>query len=129
MHRVLFDAGDQLSGWTGLVLNGLRLALSGFFFAVAFRNLAGDPALAADFERWGYADWFRLLTAGMQLVGAGLLLFTPLCFWGGLVLACVLVGAVTTHLLHDPPETALAALVFLVPVVVVMVATRPPLLR
>lgn len=107
----------------------LRLLLALFFAFMAGRNLSGDAALAADFARWGYADWFRQLTAWLQLAGAAALLFPPLVFAGALLLSGVLVGAIVTHLLHDPPATALSPLLFLALLLPLLVGSRPALLR
>ena len=72
-----------------------------------------------DFRRYGYPQWFRVLTGVLEL-GAGIgllvgLLWRPeLSMGGGLLLSGVMAGAVVTHLRSgDPPsKTAVPALVF-----------------
>ncbi len=105
----------------------VRFLLAAFFVFVACKNLAGDEAMAGDFARWGYADWFRKLTAWLQILGA-IALVLPVAgaaFAGAVLLACILVGATVTHLRFDPPTAALSPLVFLALVSVLLVAYRP----
>jgi uncharacterized membrane protein YphA (DoxX/SURF4 family) len=96
-----------------------RAALCAFFVFAALKNLSGDPTMAQDFTRWGYAPWFRMAVAAAQLVGAVCLLVPALRLAGVIVLAVILLGAVATHLMHDPPLTALTPAVFLAPLTLV----------
>jgi uncharacterized membrane protein YphA (DoxX/SURF4 family) len=112
-------------GWQQWGLLSLRLLMAAFFLMVAAKNLAGDEAMAADFQRWGYADWFRKLTAGLQIAG-GLALLLPLTtFAGGLLLSCVLVGAAMTHLRYDSLQEVMAPVGFLLFVGLIVIAHRP----
>ncbi|MDS0477087.1 DoxX family protein [Natrinema sp. 1APR25-10V2] len=67
-----------------------------------------------DFQRFGYPQWFRIVTRVVEIgAGAGLiagLLWLPgLTLAGGLLLSGVMVGAVVTHLrTGDPPSKAAA---------------------
>jgi hypothetical protein len=110
----------------GLVL---RSALAAFFVFLAWKNLSGDAQMLADWQRWGYSDGFRRATAVAQLVGAVLLIPTPTCFFGGALLTGVLLGAIATHLLHDPLPASASPLVFLLLVVGSSAWFRPDLLR
>lgn len=73
-----------------------------------------------DFQRFGYPQWFRVVT-GLVEIGAGIgllmgLLWRPELAWvGGLLLSGVMVGAVVTHIRSgDPPsKTAIPAVLFL----------------
>lgn len=123
----LMTQSQAAAPWQQWAVMGLRVLLAAFFVYVAARNLNGDEAMAADFERWGYAVWFRKLTAYLQLLGAvALLIPAPgAAFAGSVLLACILVGATATHLLFDPPAAALSPLVFLVLVSVLLWAHRP----
>lgn len=97
---------QQLGGPTWALV--LRALLAAFFTFLAIKNLTGDAAMAADFERWGYPSWFRTATALVQLAGGLALLIPQWVTPAALLLACVLLGAVATHLLNDPPLTALS---------------------
>lgn len=73
-----------------------------------------------DFQRFGYPQWFRIVT-GLVEIGAGIsllvgLLWRPELAWvGGLLFSGVMVGAVVTHIrTGDPPsKTAIPAVLFL----------------
>jgi hypothetical protein len=107
----------------------LRILLACFFVFLALKNLAGDARMAEDFRRWGYPDAFRIGVAVAQLAGAAALFVSPLVFPGALALALVLLGALATHLRHDPPLQAAPALVCLLLLVPILWAARPPLMR
>ena len=113
-----------LSGPTLVGANVVRFLLVAFFVMVAAKNLMGDTQMASDFTRWGYSAGFRQFTAMLQIVGALLLLFPGTAFFGAALLTGVLLGALGTHLLHDPPAALVSPAVFLV-----LVAHRPPMLR
>lgn len=110
-------AGSNLA----LGLTGLRVLLAAYFCWLAYKGLSGDVAMAADFTRWGYPDWFRLAVAAAQLVGATALLVPNFRLAGVALLGVVLLGAIGTHVLHDPPLTALSPLVVMF---LVLVASR-----
>ena len=129
MHALIHTPAEGASrGWM-LAATVLRVAVAAFFVMMAVKNLAGDEAMAADFRRWGYPDAFRQAVAGLQIVGAVLLLIPPVAFLGAVLLAGVLVGAVVTHAVHDPPAALASPLVFLVLVASSTWTLRPPLLR
>lgn len=71
------------------------------------------------FQRFGYPQWFRIITGFVEIgAGAGLLaglMWLPgLTLAGGLLLSSVMVGAVVTHLrTGDPPsKTVVPATLF-----------------
>jgi len=73
-----------------------------------------------EFRRFGYPQWFRVVTGLVEVVaGIGLiagLLWRPEFAWvGGLLLSSVMVGAVVTHVrTGDPPsKTVVPAILFL----------------
>ena len=82
-------------------------------------KLAGVDDQVREFERYGYPQWFRVVTGGVEVVGglgllAGLRRTSLTLGGGGLVLG-TMAGAVVTHLVRvrDPPRKAVpAALLF-----------------
>ena len=72
-----------------------------------------------EFQRYGYPQWFRVVT-GIIEIGGGVgllvgLLWRPELRWaGGLLLSGVMAGAVATHIrVGDPPsKTAVPAVLF-----------------
>lgn len=129
MQPFLSIPSEGLSAGQLRALTALRVVLALFFLFLAVKNLAGDSHMAAEFQRWGYSERFRQLTAVLQLAGAGLLLVPAAAFWGGSILACVLLGAIWTHLRFDPLPALTAAVVTLVLVAIALVSYRPRLLR
>jgi len=127
--RDLIGTAPPMPRGGALALLALRVLLALFFVIMAARNLAGDERMASDFQRWGYPGWFRVAVALLQVAGGVLLLSSSTAPFGAALLTAVLVGAVYTHLRHDPPATALSAVAFLVPVVAILVLYRPPALR
>ncbi len=127
--RALLWNGEGLTSSLVLATTAGRLLLTLFFVYLAYQNLSGNPELVADFRRWGYPDWFRIATALAQIVGAILLVAPSTCFLGALLLAVVLIGAVGTHLLHDPWTTSLSPLLVLCGVTLSSVWFRPSLFQ
>lgn len=129
MTSLLYSPVDAGTRGIPLALNLLRFLLAAFFVFVAMKNLMGDATMVADFKRFGYPNWFRLVTAAMQITGAVLLLRASLSFYGASVLTCVLLGAVWSHFRHDPPAAMIPAFAFLVPTLIILGSYRPPVFR
>ena len=96
----------NIVGWVLQILLGVLFALSGA------QKLMGEAEVAANFERWGYPDWFLMLTGVLELLGAiGLLIpMTAGLAASGLVL--LMLGAAWTHLSNNEGLFALVPLVF-----------------
>src|SRR5579862_4305175 len=77
------------------VLQGLA-ALA--FLAAGGSKLAGAPAMVEMFARLGAGQWFRYLTGILEVIGAVALLFPKAAFYGAVLLAVVMVGAIVAHL-------------------------------
>ena len=92
-------------------------ALRGFlalaFGAAGAAKLAGAPPMVLIFEDIGVGQWFRLVTGGIEVAGALMLLRLQSVFWGAALLACTMVGAVLTHLvvIGGSPVPALVLLI------------------
>ena len=50
------------------------------------------------FAAIGVGQWFRVVTGGIEVVGAGLLLVPSLAAYGALLLVPTMAGAIITHL-------------------------------
>jgi len=77
---------------------GIRILLALAFGAAGVSKLAGVPQMVQVFGAIGFGQWFRYLTGAVEVVGAVLLLVPATGFFGGLLLAATMVGAVATHL-------------------------------
>ena len=54
-------------------IEALTLALSAFFVLGFVINTFAVKKVGPDYHRWGYPDWFHLLSGGLDLVVALLL--------------------------------------------------------
>ena len=61
-------------------------------------KLTGAEQMVSVFDAIGIGQWFRYLTGGLEVVGAGLLVVPALAGVGAILLVAVMVGAVATHL-------------------------------
>ena len=56
---------------------------------------------AKAFRHWGYPDWFRMLIDVVELSGVAMLLLGRTAALGALLLICVMLGAMATHVAFD----------------------------
>jgi uncharacterized membrane protein YphA (DoxX/SURF4 family) len=89
--------------WTLQVLVALVLLAAGS------GKLVGSAAMVALFDAIGIGQWFRYVTGSLEVLGALLLIVPDTSAFGAVLLACVLAGAVVTHLtvLHTAPTAPL----------------------
>ena len=76
----------------------IRILLALAFLAAGGAKVAGAPPMVAIFEQIGAGQWFRFVTGILEIAGGLLVLVPRTSIWGALLLACVMVGAVFTHL-------------------------------
>lgn len=103
-----------------LAILGLQAALGLVGLGVGGAKVTHREDQVEDFQRFGYPQWFRIVT-GLVEIGAGIgllvgLRWRPGLAWvGGLLLGGVTLGAVVTHVrTGDPPSrTAIPASLFL----------------
>jgi putative oxidoreductase len=96
-----------------IVLWVLQVLVALALLGAGAAKLSGDQAMVAQFETIGLGQWFRYLTAALEVLGAILLLVPRLSGVGALLLSCVMAGAVVAHLVKLG-GSPLPALVFLV---------------
>jgi uncharacterized membrane protein YphA (DoxX/SURF4 family) len=77
----------------------LKILLAALFLVTGGAKLVGLPAMVDVFERVGLGQWFRYVTALLELGGAALLLWPSTTAFGALLLAVVSVGAFLAQLL------------------------------
>ncbi|HKK51945.1 MAG TPA: DoxX family protein [Myxococcota bacterium] len=102
-----------------------RYGLVGLFLFAGGGKLLGLEAMRQTFEHFGYGEGFRLLIGLLELAGAGGLLIPGLVPFAALGLSGIMIGAIGSHLIHDPVYMALPALVVLLGLLGV-VWRRPP---
>ncbi|MBB4637333.1 DoxX family protein [Longimicrobium terrae] len=76
----------------------VQLVLAFLFLGAGFAKLSGNPEMVAMFGVIGMGQWFRYATGALEIIGAVLLLIPALAAFGAVLLACVMVGAICTHL-------------------------------
>jgi len=87
------------SGGAGTILaRVLSVVLSLAFLAAAGAKLAGVPMMVANFDKIGFGQWFRYVTAILEIVGAVALWVPRVRFQGAVLLAIIMMGAVVAHL-------------------------------
>jgi putative oxidoreductase len=101
MAQALTKVTLPVWGSTGKILNVLlwvlQIAAAGMFLMVGHLKLSGDARLVGLFEAIGLGQWFRYMTGALEVLGAILLVIPRTSGLGALMLACVMVGAVVTH--------------------------------
>ncbi|MDB4933509.1 MAG: hypothetical protein JWP87_481 [Labilithrix sp.] len=92
------------------VAQGL-LALA--FVGAGAGKLLGTPDMVALYEAIGVGQWFRYVTGILELTGAALVIVPRTRVIGAGLLASIMLGAITTHLvvLHNSPVAPLVLLV------------------
>ena len=103
---------------TNIAAWAIQILLAVAFFAAAGAKLAGAPMLVAIFQTIGLGQWFRYVTAVVEISGAIALLVPGFAVAGGVWLGTTMVFAVITHLLilhtNPAPAVVLAVLSFTV---------------
>ena len=73
------------------------LLLAGILPAGALK-LMGNQAMVQLFAAVGIGQWFRYVTGTLEVGGSILAVIPATAFWGTALIACVMVGAITTHI-------------------------------
>jgi len=81
-----------------LILWVLQIAAALMFLMTGFPKLAGAEQMVRLFNSIGIGQWFRYLTGLLEVLGAVGLLVPRWAGLAALLLACVMVGALVTHL-------------------------------
>ena len=75
-----------------------QLLVAAVFLMAGGSKFAGVPAMVAMFNAIGIGQWYRYLTATIEVGSAIALLVPSLAPYGALVLVSTMIGAVFTHL-------------------------------
>jgi putative oxidoreductase len=85
--------GRNITAWI------LAIVLAAAYLAAGGAKLAGVPMMIQTFDQIGLGQWFRIVTGLVEAAGALALLAPGYAFFGAVLLAVTMVGAVLTHLL------------------------------
>ena len=88
----------KLSRVLNVTIWGIQILTALAFLAAGGSKFAGAPAMVDMFEKIGFGQWFRYVTASFEVTGAVLLLIPRTAAIGGGLLAAVMIGAIGTHL-------------------------------
>jgi uncharacterized membrane protein YphA (DoxX/SURF4 family) len=83
--------------WKSISVWTLKALLALAFLAAGGAKLSGAPMMVETFEHIGLGQWFRYLTGALEVAGAIALLIPSVAAFGALLLCCIMVGAVITH--------------------------------
>ena len=104
--------------WLPVILLALIFAPQGW------SKFFDDSGWARAFRHWGYPGWFRVLIGVMELSGVALLLLGRTAAFGALVLICVMLGAMATHVIFDAGRHMTSEVVPLALSIIVLVLRR-----
>lgn len=110
----------RIADWVVRILLGIA------FLAAGGAKLTAAPPMVAIFDQIGIGQWFRLLTGTLEIVGGLLVLVPRTGAWGAALLACVMTGAVFTHLAVIGGNPAPALLLLTLSVAVLWLRRRQP---
>jgi uncharacterized membrane protein YphA (DoxX/SURF4 family) len=86
------------SRWTSIARWSARLMLAAIFLSAGGFKLLGHPMMVDNFARLGIGQWFRYFTGMVEVAGATGVLLPVLTPFTVLLLGCIMVGAIATHL-------------------------------
>lgn len=105
--------------WRRIGLWGVKILLAAAFLSAGGLKLVGFPMMVDNFAQIGLGQWFRYLTGALEVIGGILVLVPVTAAFGGVLLACVMIGAVATHLLVLPGSPVPAMVLFALSALVV----------
>lgn len=84
--------------WKPISVWIVKALLALAFLAAGCAKLYGVPMMVENFERIGFGQWFRYVTGALEIIGAITILIPSVSAFGALLLSCIMVGAIITHL-------------------------------
>lgn len=116
MSQVVVDrnsAGQKTGKVVNIILWVLQIGAAAIFLMAGVFKLYGPQPVIAMFDIIGLGQWFRYLTGALEVAGAVALLIPRLSGAGALLMVCVMIGAVFTHLfvIGGSPVMAIVLLV------------------
>jgi len=109
-------------------LLAIKVVVALAFLSAGIAKLMGAELMVQTFAAIGWGQWFRYLTAVIEVIGAVLLFIPGWQARGALILICTMIGAVVAHLFVLGPS-AIPALVLGVLASVVFYAHKDQILK
>lgn len=90
-------------------------------------KVTGQDDQIEEFQRYGYPQWFRIVTGGVEVVAgiallAGIVWLPEFALAGGVLFTGVMAGAVLTHLRISDPLSKVAIPAILLIVTIILLA-------
>lgn len=108
--------------WKPAALWSFKGLLAAVFLSAGGAKIYGVPMMIENFQQIGLGQWFRYLTGILEIVGAIMVLMPRVAAVGSVLLSCIMVGAIATHLLTG--GSAVPAIVLLILSAIVVFAHR-----
>jgi len=103
------------------------LLLVAIFAPQGWSKFSDTSGWAMAFRHWGYPDWFRVTIGVVELLAVALLLLGRTAAVGALLIICVMLGGMATHLIFDQGRHMTSEIVPLVLGTIVLVLRRDQL--
>jgi len=103
----------QILDWT------LRIVLALAFAAAGAAKLAGAPPMIELFDKLGLGQWFRYVTALVEIAGAALIVVPRTALYGAALLAVTMACAIVAHFTIIGPSAVPASILLLLNLVVI----------
>ena len=103
------------------------LLLVAIFAPQGWSKFSDASGWAAAFRGWGYPDWFRVTIGVVELLAVALLLLGRTAAFGALLIICVMLGGMATHLVFDHGRHMTSEVVPLVLASIVLAVRRDQL--
>jgi putative oxidoreductase len=100
------------------------LMLVWVFTMQGFSKFDDTSGWSAAFRAWGYPDWFRITIGAVEMLAAALLLWVRSAPLGAMLIICVMLGGMATHVLHDQVRHVRSEVVPLTFATIVLIARR-----
>ena len=112
----------------------VQVVLGLLFVAIGSMTVAGRKMFVENFQRFGYPQWFRVVTGALEVLGGlGLLIGIWIPWLAALAsagLTLVMLGAILTHLrIREPLQKIVLPIVMGALAIVVAVSYSPMLLH
>ncbi len=81
-----------------IIWRGSTALLAGIFAMSGAMKILGMQSMVEVFQQLPTGDWFRYVTGGLELLGAGLMVRRKTVRAGGILLSAIMIGAIYSHL-------------------------------
>jgi putative oxidoreductase len=119
--RTVIAATKEIGIWIPTLL------LAAIFFPQGISKFSETSGWVAAFRHWGYPDWFRMTVGAVEFLAAACLLWRRIAPVGALLIICVMIGGMATHVLDHHPRQVWHESVPLVLASIVLIARRKQL--